>query len=73
MDTTLIIDNGFNTIFCPVRGDSVLDAALDAWADAENNGCILSVETIDGEPGWFFNPDQHARFVHGPVEPSYIA
>lgn len=44
-----------------------LDAALDAWADPENDGCVIVVEMPDGTT-WHFNQEQHPRFVHGPVQ-----
>lgn len=64
----LIISDCFHTEYITsVVGERCLDAALEAWADPDNHGCVIVAELPDGTT-WHFNPAQHPRFVHGPVQ-----
>lgn len=62
---TMVMDFGFGEFALPVEPATVLDEALRAWAEEDNDGCVITIETSEGS--WHFNPEQHGRFVSGPV------
>lgn len=64
----LIVSDVFHTEYISAKNDATfLDEALRMWADPDNDGCMITAELPDGT-AWWFNPAQHERFVHGPVE-----